>query len=166
MSIKHQIEGELSVLLGERIIGFRRAALMVGVDFGGNEENGRMASGGRDACKTRRYALHVHSPWRLLKESDVCLSQYAFCHQMNGFRRYEENDEDAFARLSSEINRGFKSEAVRVKKVEANELGDLKIYMENEYCLEIFVDSIGNTESWRFFDGDRESGHFVVFDEP
>ena len=34
ISIKEQIENELSALVGERIRRFIRAALMVGIDFG------------------------------------------------------------------------------------------------------------------------------------
>ena len=47
---------------------------------------------------------------------------------------------------------------------EANELGDIKIDMEQGFCLEIFVDAEGDTESWRFFEINTKESHFIIFE--
>jgi len=168
-NIKELIENELSALVGKRIRQFRRAALMLGVDIGEDVEFKYTVGAKRGEVTTRsKYVLHIHAPWRLFKDCDICLSQSAMFTNMNGFRWCEDNEETIdsfpFARISRDINELFEIETINITKIEANEQGDLKLYMENDYCLEIFVDSIGDTESWRFFEtiGDRS---LVIFDD-
>ena len=116
-----------------------------------------------------KYSLHVHTSWRLYEGGDIRLSQGAMFANKHGFRWHEDNretiEELPFAGISRELNELFETEAIHVTKIEANEQGDLKLYLERDYCLEVFVDSIGDTESWRFFEANGENGHFVVFDE-
>jgi len=166
-SIKEYIEHSLSVLIGEKIRQFRRAALMLCVDFGENTEYKN--------CDNQIeikicFSLHVHSSWRLLKDGEICIGQSdLFNRDIGGFKVYEYDDKlianVEFANISKELNEIFETETIRVIKVEANELGDLKIYMENDYCLEIFVDAFEDAESWRFFRMDNDSKHIVIFSE-
>jgi hypothetical protein len=169
-SISEIIENELSVLIGEQIIQFRRVALMLGADFSNGAEVEQRKDSKRDEMNTGpRYTLHVHSSWRLLKDGDICLGQSdLFNRELSGFKSCEQAGEAVdnveFARISKKLNETFANTTVRVVNVEATELGDLKIYMEDRYCLELFVDSAGDAESWRFFRNDDSSGHFVIFD--
>ena len=158
---KEIIEGKLSALEGKQIRQLRRAALMLGVDFGYDVK-----------CEHEieyLYSVHIHSSWRLLKDSQIIFGQSALFSKMSGFRWCDDNNDEtidtfSFTSISEELNETFDANSIRVINIEANDLGDLKILMENGFCLEIFVDSIGDTESWRFFKNDDDSEHFVVFD--
>ena len=169
-NIKALIEAELSVLVGEQVRQLRRAALMLGVDFGDDAEYEFMAGSQKGEVITRpKFSLHIHSSWRLLKEDAICLGQSAFFNRMSGFKHHDDSEEatesSEFTAVSREINEMLKADMVRVTKIEATELGDLKVYMGDDYCLELFVDDIEGTESWRFFRNDDDSEHFVVFNE-
>jgi hypothetical protein len=169
-NMKKQIENRMSVLIGKRARMVRRAALMLGVDFGEDIEYEHIVGINRGKInKTPEYSLHVHTAWRLLKNGIICLSQCSFFDSANGFRwlkeQNETTDSSPFSRLSNEFNERLTTEAVIVTGIEATELGDLKINMGNKYCLEIFVDSIENIESWRFFRNDHDSQHLVVHDQ-
>ena len=170
-NIKKLIENELSILIGIRIRNFSRAALALCVDFGDDVEY-KYVTGPKaeEAYMASEFTIHVHSSWRLLKDDDICLSQDALFNHMNGFKwcdKWEgETETELFSEISGELNEIFNNNAVRVVKIEATKFGDLKVYMEKDYCLELFVDSIGDTESWRFLrKEDNKSKHFVVFDE-
>lgn len=168
---KELIENKLKVLIGERVRQFRRAALMFGIGFGEDVEYKHIAGPKRGSISfLPKFALHIHSSWRLLKNNNICLGQSDLFNHMDGnFKLYIDDDESindvAFTKVSGELNELLELETIRVTKVEANDLGDLKVYMEKGYCLELFVDSSENNESWRFFRNDDDSGHFVVFEE-
>ena len=168
-SIKGLIENELSILKGERIRQLRQGALMLGVDFGEDVEYTYATGPKRGEISVKpRYALHIHTSWRLLKDEDICLSQSAMFTNVNGFRWCEDTKEGMerllFAEVSKKLNEIFEAETIYVLKIEANEQGDLIICMENDYRLEVFVDSIGDTESWRFFETNGDKS-LVIFDE-
>ena len=168
-SIKETIENNLSILVGERVRRLRRAALMLGIDFGEDVEF--KSPTGPEQSKISivpKYALHIHSSWRLLKDNDICLGHSDLFSRMSGFK-YQENSEEAidsieFFRVSEDLTKEFEAKAIKVTRIEASELGDLIIYMEQEYSLEIFVDAEGDTESWRFLKRTEKENHFVVFD--
>jgi len=171
-TVKNQVENELSKLIGERIRLFRRAAFMLNVCFGSDVAH-RSLTGARQNINIStepRFNLHIHSSWRLLQDDEICLGQSDMFNRMAGFKTTEKDDmmyvEDAvFDEFSKELNQNFEMKRINIIKVEANELGDLKICMEDNYCLEVFVDTCGNNESWRFFDINEEKEHFVVFEE-
>ena len=168
-SIKELIESELSILVGKQVRQFWRAALMLGVDVGKDVEYTYKTGPQQGEVTTRsKYALHVHSAWRLFKDGDICLSQSAMFTNMNGFRWCDDTQEVMeslpFTEISERLNEVFETETICTLKIEANEQGDLMVHMDNGYCLEVFADSIGDTESWRFFEVNSEK-HFVVFEE-
>lgn len=49
-----------------------------------------------------------------------------------------------------------------VKKISVSKFGDLTIKFENEFSLELFADSSGRDENWRFFDMNPHTPHLVV----
>ena len=166
-SIKKYIENNLSILKGKKIRQLRRMALMIGVDFGEDIEY----KNSDNQIETKIcFSLHIHSSWRLLKNGEICVGQSdLFNRDIGGFMTYECDDKSIanveFTRISRKLNEIFKTEEIKVTEVEANELGDLKIYMENNYRLEIFVDAFEDAESWRFFRTDNDSKHIVIFSE-
>jgi len=169
--VKELIEDKMKVLIGERVRQFRRAALMFGVDFGEDVEYKHMAGPRRGKVSIfPKFALHIHSSWRLLKEGKIYLGQNDLFNHMDGnFKLYiddeESNHDVEFVRITEKLNELFELESVVVTRIEANELGDLRVYMEKDYRLELFVDSNENNESWRFFRNDDDSEYLVVFEE-
>ena len=107
----------------------------------------------------------------LFRSGEIFLGQSDLFNCMAGFKTVEEKNEilniekSEFCTATNGLNEMLAKEIVRVTKIDANELGDLTVHMEEGYRLEIFVDACGNKESWRFFDMNNESAHFVVFDE-
>ena len=170
-NIKKQIENELSVLIGERIRQIRRVVLMIGIDFGDDVEYKHLVGAKRGEISIiPKFSLHIHSSWRLLKDGNICLGQSDLFNRIDGEFKLYKNDSESMYNIvynntSRKLNELFDAKSMKVINVEANELGDLKIYIENDYCLELFVDSIGNNESWRFFRNDEDFEHFVVFGE-
>ena len=168
---KVQIENVLSTLIGSPIRKIRRSAFMLGVDYGDDVEYTDLTGSKRGQVRmVPQYSIHVHSSWRILKNNDICLGQSDLSRKFEGFKSHENNDEvfdreEVFTEASKELNEIFRAGTIKVIRIEASSFGDLKIYMENGYCLELFVDSVGATESWRFFSMDDDSCHFVVFDE-
>ena len=169
-SIKEQIETTLLILVGHKFNYIGRAANMLDVGFGNDVEY--ISSINSEKRRVSCFALHVHSSWRLLKDGDICIGQNDFFNHMSGFRTCEENNDvlyiekEVFSETSEELNKILKEKGIEVTRIEATELGDLKIYMEDDYCLELFVDAAGNNESWRFFSNmENDSVHFVVFEE-
>jgi hypothetical protein len=143
---------------------------MLGVDFGDDVEYKEIVGANRGEISiVSRFAIHIHSSWRLLKNGSICLGQSDFFNRIVGeFKRYEDDksmQNFTFPRVSKKLNKLFKNKVIKVIKIEANKFGDLKIYMENDYCLEVFVDATGCNESWRFFRSDDDSEHFIVFDQ-
>ena len=171
-SIKATIENKLSILNGERIRRFKRAALLICVDFGDDVESIVETGAERGITRiTPRFAIHAHTSWRLLKDGEIvlCYSDL-FSRGVADFKVIAEDQENKlsdaeFITISNEVNKALNSESIRVSKIEANEIGDLRVFMDSDYCLELFIDSRGDTESWRFFRMDDNSPHFVVFDE-
>ena len=167
-NIKKKIEDEMQVLIGERIRQIRRVALMLGIDFGNDVEYKHIVGSKRGEISiVPKFSLHIHSSWRLLKHGDICLGQSDLFNRIEGeFKLYKNNEESrynvVYTEISKRLNEGFDNEPIRVIKAEANELGDLKLYMEDGYCVELFVDSIESNESWRFFRNDKDLEHFVV----
>ena len=169
-SIKKQIEIALSVLVGQKFNYIGRGADMLDIGFGNDVEYISSINSERHLASC--FALHAHSSWRLLKDGDIFVGQNDFFNHMSGFRICEDNhdvlyiEKDTFSEISEELNKTLKEKDIMVTKIEATELGDLKVYMEDDYCLELFVDASGNNESWRSFSYvENDSPHFVVFEE-
>ena len=158
-SVKGQIEITLSILVGHKFNYIGRAANMLDVGFGDDVEY--ISSVNPEKRMVSRFALHVHSSWRILKDGAICLGQSDFFNHMSGFKTCEENNDAIY----DELNKTLKETMIKVTRIEATEIGDLKIHMEEDYCLELFVDVCGNRESWRFFEMNNENAHFVIFDE-
>jgi len=169
-SIKEQIETTLSILVGQKFNYIGRGANMLDIGFGNDVEYISSINAKRHLVSC--FALHAHSSWRLLKDGDIYIAQNDFFNKMSGFRTCEEHNDvlyiekEVFSETSEELNKTLKEKDIKVAGIEATELGDLKVYMEDDYCLELFVDASGNNESWRFFSNmENDSAHFVVFEE-
>jgi len=169
-SIKEQIEAGLSVLIGQPIRYLRRADLMLGIDFGDNvpcKQKTEPKKG--EVIMKPKFAIHIHCSWRILNDDCIYLGHGDLFGRILGHFRIHDDDADfddvPFDPTSKDLNELFAAREVRVTLVEANDLGDFKIFLDDNYCLEVFVDATGNEESWRLLTMDDDSDHFIVFDE-
>jgi hypothetical protein len=145
---------------------------MLGVGFGDDVEYRHIVGPERGKNSiVPRYSIHVHSSWRLLKEKCIVLGQSDLFNRMVGELKLYRDDVETeikvgkFDDTSRELNELLKTKNIIVTKIEANDLGDVKIFLEDDYCLEIFIDAAGVEESWRFFETGEDGKHFIVFDK-
>jgi hypothetical protein len=164
--VKSDITTELSELIGERLNYIGRAANMLDIGFGEDVEYTTIKGEKRTVS---RLVLHVQSSWRIIKEDVIVLAFNDFFVPKDGvsYAVFEENSfgNSQFDEESEKLNEVIKSNLIKVTKICADELGDITIFMDNKYRLEVFVDVSGIEESWRFFEMDSEKSHFVVFEK-
>ncbi len=62
-----------------------------------------------------------------------------------------------------EQKNSFNDMDLLVQDIIINEIGDLKIVLSNDFCIEVFIDTNEDEECWRFFEvGNNEKPHFVI----
>ena len=115
-----------------------------------------------------RFVLHTQTSWCLVKDNSIILGNGDFYLPKDNFEIIENFNGNKFGNSrfdvkSQEINEYIKNTQIIINNINANGLGDVTIFMENDYRLEVFVDVAGREESWRFFRMDDNSKHFVVF---
>jgi hypothetical protein len=162
----------LSVLLGKRLAIWRRAANMLVLHFGQVTRKGDKSWG--------EYALHVQSPWRLLKDGAIFagLSDlYSPREQTSDFdwdKWYEDADwPDSLLEYqllsvlkgTDPVSRSLENttDHFLVEKVQASDIGDAKLYLSGGYIWECFPDCLEG-EHWRMLDTAKRK-HFVVSGE-
>ena len=164
-SIKQQIEDRLSILIGERLNYLGRAANMLDIGFGDDVEHITLRG---EKHEVSRFVMHVQTSWRLIKGQEIVLGSYDFYTPRNDLTIDEFYDTEfgnsLFDETSKKMNDSIVDNPIQITGIEANDMGDAVIFMNNEHRLEIFVNASGDVESWRFFRMDDHSEHFVVFD--
>lgn len=112
------------------------------------------------------YKLHVQCPWRIY-DSDTCKLLVA-SHSVFEPNSYTEwtpefdwdvKGNNLFDEVTERMN---KYNDTYVEEVFITELQDLKFKFSNGYTFELFVETTGNSESWRFFKSGDEK-HWVVY---
>ncbi|MCL2046894.1 MAG: hypothetical protein FWG88_10985 [Oscillospiraceae bacterium] len=161
------IESALFSLQGERFRYTYRAGNMLTMGFGEDKTHVRHDGTIRVVA---RYALHVQSSWRLLKDNSIVLGCDDFYIAQNGVTYEEFKVDGGFGKSIFDSNSTFLNEYIEhrhicVLKIEASDFGDLVISMDDNYRLEVMYNSSVLDESWRFFEVGSEKKHFVVFNE-
>lgn len=170
------IKEKLSILIGQPISDVHRAGATVCLGFGDKIE---VELPKRTAPKTfvkekmliSKYALHIQCAFRLcmgdkieiatndiFQPTEKALDNPQFNWDTYQFDEKGNNQFDWFAehRITP-----YYTEFV-VKNVSVNKFGDLKISFQNNYELELMVDSSLDSECWRFFSTGVEEPHLVV----
>ncbi len=163
----------MSNLKGERLYQISRGGAMAAFGFGENT-NARVVykteSGKLDLRETAvsKYAIHIDGFFRITRHGSIVLSKDDMFRpnsqlQKDGF------DEDNFE-WDIEGNNKFDEQKkfcydvdLLVQDIIINELGDLKIVLSNDFCIEVFIDTNEDEECWRFFEvGNSEKPHVVI----
>ena len=154
-------------LMNQKLNYLGRAASMLDMGFGDDVECISFING--DKRIVSRFALHVQSSWRIIKQNSIVLAQKDFFEPKDELS-YEEFQKESFGNSQfdarSEIfNVSFRKEPLYISQIFANDFGDVTIHFGSNYHLEVFVDVSGNQESWRFFEPGSDLPHFIVFEE-
>ena len=164
--ISDEIITALLPLKGQKLNYISRAANMLDIGFGNSM---KYISSSNNEHVAACFAIHVQSSWRFVKDKKIVLAFNDFYIPKDNiaFDVFEEKQfgNSQFDIRSDKINNIIKNLQIKVINIIANNLGDITIFFENGFSLEIFVDVSGMKESWRFFRMDDDLEHFVVFDE-
>lgn len=165
-SIRETIYSTLSVLIGKKLNYIGRAAEMLDIGFGDDVEymdlNGEMRM-------VARFVMHIQTPWRLAKNSELILGSYDFYVSKPGITTEEFESEmfgnSMFDSIADELNSQVRLKPITIEQIYSNDMGDVTLLFDDDTQFEVFINSSIEMEFWRFFKMDDNSEHFVVFDE-
>jgi hypothetical protein len=157
--MKDEIEGALSVLVGQSLSASARVADIETFQFG--RKPGVPA-----------FALQVRCPWRLTAGGtivagydDVRYPKGNPSAEPPGFRWDAEGANRRDERLQSFFD-DHRSNPPAVTSLEADDLGSLWLTLDQDVGLELFpdnsLDDLTDSERWRFFRPDTDGPHFLI----
>ena len=161
-----QINDEVKILIGKKVLEFGRAADLLWIALDGLIDFKSILDG--KISKKPKYALHVMCPWRLVQDNKIVLAAHDMYWPPNAGDSLDDFDWNAqgnnrFDVRACEINDIMEEKAVTISAADVSELGDLTIQMTDGFCLQVLVCNSMRKEYWRMLDfvGDR---HIVVFE--
>ncbi len=117
--------------------------------------------------KLSKYILNIQCHFRVLKNEMLVLgSNEMYVPRTDFGGSYDEfkwdiPGENLYDEIRDSLMQEFIDKEVFVQKIMANCFGDLKIYLSEDYVIEVFNNSCCE-ESWRFFDNEELHPHLVV----
>ena len=98
-----------------------------------------------------RYSLHISGAWRLWQHQRIII----------GSGDWAQPDPAGVDRsaLHSFLS-SFWPQSLFIRSIQINRVGDVKLHLSKDYCLELLIDST-NKEYWRLIDDDTDE-HFIV----
>jgi hypothetical protein len=162
------IEKNLSILINTELSDIGRAGNMLWMAFGNDVAVTDFFT--KQQRTVSKYALHVSCAWRIFYNDEIIVASRDFY-----ILREDINNEDTdwdvlgnnrFDIKVSEIIKKIKVTPIHVIEIHADMLGGFSISFDNGYVMDVFPDDSLKEEYWRFFHNDnKESPHFVVFDD-
>lgn len=163
----------MSNLKGERFHLISRGGSMACFGFGENLSVKVAYKAKSDKLDSRetvasKYAVHIGGFFRITHQGKIVLSKDDM-FRPNSQMQKEDLDEDDFE-WDVEGNNKFDEQKkflydidLLVQDIIINEVGDLKIVLSNDFCIEVFIDTNEDEECWRFFEvGNSEKPHIVI----
>ncbi len=163
----------ISNLKGERFRQISRGGSMAGLGFGENVKAKvayKTKSGKLDLREivASKYAVHIGGFFRITHQGKIVLSKDDM-FRPNSQMQKDDFDEDNFE-WDVEGNNKFDEQKkffcdidLLVQDIIISEIGDLKIVLSNDFCIEVFIDTNEDEECWRFFEvGNIEKPHIVI----
>lgn len=106
------------------------------------------------------YALHIQCPWRIVRRSSIITGIRDIYEPLPDVN-YDEWDIPGNNNFDRTLDLQLEHELpLQVLQVGMDKLGGLRIILEEEYVMEIFVVTDLDVESWRFIDK-KEDMHLV-----
>lgn len=159
-----KIENELNKLLGLPLEDMGRSGNLVWFSFGKpsmvEDRRGKMR-------KVSEYALNVQCSWRIIKEDQILVASRDIYIPSQRWKGLEEDfnwDVEGMNRCderSKEFIRNTKFK-IAIEKIQADNIGGVKLFFTEQYVLEILPDDSTQEEFWRFFIPGNLNSHFVV----
>lgn len=135
-----------------------RSANMLDIGFG--EE--RLISTINGDKHSNSFNLHVQTGFRLFRKNRIIFSSQDMFIPSSGDYSTFEWDHPGGSVLDVQMNDFIMTfPNLRVKCSVLTDWGDLKIYLEKDFCLEIIVLST-ESENWRLFDDNPNTPHIVM----
>ncbi len=163
----------MSNLKGERFRQLSRGGSMASLGFG-EISKAKVAykteSGKLDLRETvaSKYAVHIDGFFRITHQGKIVLSKDDMFRPNSQIQK-DDFDEDNFEwdaegnNKFDEQKNSFNDIDLLVQDIIINEIGDLKIVLSNDFCIEVFIDTNEDEECWRFFEvGNSEKPHIVI----
>lgn len=164
---------EISNLKEERFCQIWRGGSMAGFGFGENLNSkiADKAKSGELALRETvapKYAVHIEGFFRITHQGKIVLSKDDMFRPNSQMQKYDfdENnfDWDVEGNNKFDEQKNFFCDInLIVQDIIINEIGDLKIVLSNDFCIEVFIDTNEDEECWRFFEiGNSEKPHIVI----
>lgn len=163
----------MSNLKGEKLHQISRGGSMASLGFGEisnakvayKTENGKLDL--RETV-TSKFAVHIDGFFRITHQGKIVLSKDDMFRPNSQVQNNDFDDDDF--EWDAEGNNKFDEQKnslndidLLVKDIIINEIGDLKIVLSNDFCIEVFIDTNEDEECWRFFEvGNSEKPHIVI----
>ena len=161
-----QINDEVKILIGKKVLEFGREVAMLWIEFDGFIDYKSLIDG--KISERPKYALLASCHWRLFKDNKIVLAAHDMYWPPNAGDSLVDFDWDVqgnnrFDVRAREINAIMKEKGVTISTADASEFGDLTIQMTDGFCLQVLLCNSMRKEYWRILDfvGDR---HIVVFE--
>jgi hypothetical protein len=162
--MKREIEQQLSKLIGTKLQCVGRASNLLWLGLGDViqiSRRGKVEEG-------TEYAIHVQCTWRITLDNKIIVASRDFYSPNSTWNYNEEFEWDVQGnnRFDERVASLLVSEKqLIVEQVESDMLGGLRLFLSNDYLLEVFPDSSEDdeySEHWRFFSRKEKSAHLVV----
>ncbi len=160
-------------LIGESFCQISRGGAMASLGFGENSKSKvayKAQSSNLNLQETvaPKYAVHIDGFFRITHQGKIILSKDDM-FRPNSQMQKDDFDEDNFEwdiagnNKFDEQKNFLRDIDLSVQDVIINEIGDLKIILSNDFCIEVFIDTNEDEECWRFFEiGNSEKPHIVI----
>jgi hypothetical protein len=93
------------------------------------------------------FSLHVQCAWRIRSKNKIIIASS------------EDQEENQFYKTVKTFLKHQNQGLILVTGIKVDEIGNLSIALNHDSFLEVFPNSIGNTEFWRFFKPYSEESH-------
>ncbi|WML52242.1 hypothetical protein RCG17_23105 [Neobacillus sp. PS3-12] len=163
--MKEVIISELGKLVGLKLQDAGRASNLFWLGFGDIIQIIRKGK----TQESAEYALHIQCSWRITLNNKIVVASrdfYSPSSEWDGDIEKFDWDIQGNNRFDERIKTFTKDkERLKVKKIESDDVGGLKVFLSDGYKLEAFPDSSEDdeqSEHWRFFNRKDNSPHFVA----
>jgi hypothetical protein len=164
--MKEAIEKETMKLEGLKLRYLGRASNLLWLGFGNLVKVDRRG----EIEEQAEFALHIQCAWRIVRTRSIFVGSYDFYEphsrwdgELDDFE-WDIQGNNRFDERARWLTRGI-SNGIQVEKIEADVFGGLKLYLSQNFTLEIFPNSSDTdeySEFWRLFSPASDGPHFVV----
>ena len=161
--MKKQIEDALMVLRDQPLWSAGRAADLAWFQFG---ERRTVKDYRGNPKVVGEYALHVQTPWRIIREDRVIVGSNDLCDPATENDSEGEDFDWAASSpygMDAKLTALFENETRQflTRNIQIGEAGSFSIIFNDGYSLGVFPDGSSKREYWRLFNPYQGTAHFV-----